>query len=97
MTSIAFSRNALAAIERFAEFLLERDAAGRTLELIANAVEILRRHPYIGRRVEGGLRELVISRGRTGYIALYEFAPLRDQIVIFAVRHQLEAGYSADD
>jgi hypothetical protein len=34
-------------------------------------VDILKRHPEIDRPVEDGLRELVISRGRTGYVALY--------------------------
>lgn len=70
------------------------DAAGRTLELVYNAIEILRRHPYIGRKVQNGLRELVISRGRTGYVALYEFDPTRDRIVVLKLRHQLEAGYA---
>lgn len=96
MTKLSFSRAALADGERFAEFLMERDPEGAasTLELIANAVEVLRRHPLIGRRVESGLRELVISRGRTGSVALYEFDPNRDEIIVHRLRHQLEAGYT---
>ena len=47
----------------------------------------------IGRPAEHGLRELVISRGRTGYIALYSFETAQDCILILAVRHQREAGY----
>jgi hypothetical protein len=37
------------------------------VELIEEAVTLLRRHPLIGRPVEQALRELVISRGKTGY------------------------------
>lgn len=95
MTTLWFSRRALADVERFSDFLVEHDptSAGSTLEIIANAVEVLRRHPYIGRQVQNGLRELVISRGRTGYVALYEFNSARDEITVHKLRHQLEAGY----
>ena len=50
-------------------------------------------HPEIGRKVHFGQRELVISRGRTGYLALYRFLPHIDRILILALRHQREAGY----
>ena len=54
---------------------------------------MLRSHPLIGRRVAGELRELVISRGRTGYIALYEYQPVFDRVSVRAIRHQREAGF----
>lgn len=47
----------------------------------------------MGRPVEHGLRELVISRGRTGYLALYSVEETADAILILAIRHQREAGY----
>jgi hypothetical protein len=37
----------------------------------------------------------VISRGRTGYLALYSFEATHDVALILALRHQREAGYSA--
>lgn len=46
-----------------------------------------------GRRVEGDLRELVISYGKTGFIALYRFDVQRDEVRILALRHQREIGY----
>jgi plasmid stabilization system protein ParE len=61
--------------------------------LIRSAVENLASHPLIGRRVEGDLRELVISYGATGYIALYRFDIQRDQVRVLALRHQREVGY----
>jgi len=96
MTTLSFSRMALTDLERFSQFLIERDPdnAETSVEGIINAVEVLRRHPYIGRPIEGGLRELVISRGRSGYVALYAFDPLRDEILVHKLRHQLEAGYT---
>jgi len=39
------------------------------------------------------LRELVISRGCTGYVALYRFEEDQDAVLILAIRHQREAGY----
>jgi plasmid stabilization system protein ParE len=60
---------------------------------IRSAVESLASHPLIGRRVEGDLRELVISYGATGYIALYRFDIQRDQVRVLALRHHREIGY----
>ena len=44
-------------------------------------------------RTEAELRELVISYGRTGYVALYRFVVSRDEVRILALRHQRELGY----
>jgi plasmid stabilization system protein ParE len=95
MTTLWFSRRALKDLERLVDFMLEHDedSAERVFSLITNAVEILARHPEIGRPVEKPLRELVISRERTGYIALYAFDAKADQATIHAVRHQRESGY----
>jgi plasmid stabilization system protein ParE len=92
---VRFSERALADIERIFEFLAERDpfAARRAGEAIIDATAVLQRHPMIGRPVEGNLRELVISRGRSGYAALYRFSPETDAIEVLAIRHQCEAGY----
>lgn len=49
--------------------------------------------PLIGRPVEHGLRELVVSRGRTRYVALYSFREDDDVVLALAIRHQREAGY----
>lgn len=48
----------------------------------------------IGRPVEEDLRELVISRGKSGYVALYGFFETEDVVLVVAVRHQREAGFS---
>jgi len=99
MTSVAYAPAALGDLEQLTDFLLDIDAGAAidTVELVQSAVEILRLHPLIGRPVEAGLRELVISRGRSGYLALYAFDPLRDRVTVLAVRHQREAGYASPD
>lgn len=96
MARLSYSARAFADLERLTDFLLETDppATARTVDLIAEAVTILERHPLIGRPVADGLRELVVSCGRTGYVALYSHEPAHDAVLILAVRHQREAGYA---
>jgi hypothetical protein len=53
--------------------------------------------PRIGRPAEQGLRELVISRGKTGYVALYRYDATADRVLVLALRHQPEAGYEDED
>jgi plasmid stabilization system protein ParE len=43
--------------------------------------------------VRGALRELVISSGKTGYVALYRLQRGLDEVQLLAVRHQREAGF----
>ena len=95
MAKLIYSGRALADLERLSDFLAESDpvAATETVGLIEEAIAVLRRHPLIGRPVEHELRELLISRGRTGYVALYSFEESQEAVLIHAIRHQREAGY----
>lgn len=95
MAKVVYSRNAVANLEAVFVFLLEHDAnaAAASAAAIREAVEMLARHPLIGQRIEGEVRELVISFGKTGYVALYRFLPMRDEIRILAIRHQRELDY----
>ncbi len=97
MARLIYTANALADLGRLTDFLLEADppAALETVELITEAIDILERHPEVGRPVDQILRELVISRGRTGYVALYSHEEREDCILILAIRHQREAGYDS--
>ena len=94
MTKVFYSQGALADMERLAEFLLAKDphAAAETGRILMEAITMLTSHPLVGRIVESGLRELVISRGQSGYVALYRFDADSDQVFILAVRHQRELG-----
>jgi plasmid stabilization system protein ParE len=95
MARISYAFQALADLERISDFLVEsgQDAVA-VLDLIDEAAAILPRHPFIGRQVEAGLRELVISQGHTGYVALYSVEAEYDAILVLAIRHQREAGWN---
>lgn len=98
MARLIYTEAALEDLERLADFLVasEPAAAEATIDLIARAVSILEDNPLIGRPVESPLRELVISRGRTGYVALYSHEITHDVVLVAAIRHQREAGYLDD-
>lgn len=95
MAKVIYSAEALADLERIIEFLLlsSPTAAAAAISQIRSAVDILEAHPRVGRRVDGHRRELVISYGAAGYLALYRH-DLRPEIVrVLRIRHQREAGY----
>lgn len=96
MARVTYTTAALEDLERLADFLLQDDpaAALETIDLVTGAIEVLAKHPLVGRATSENLRELVISRGRSGYLALYDFEDDFDLIVVLGRRHQREAGYS---
>jgi len=68
-TRVVLAQRALADLERLTDFLLKADApasAAETLPILQSGLAVPREHPLIGRKVEHDLRELVMSRGRTG-------------------------------
>ncbi len=95
MAQIRLARRAQADLDRLFEFLVshEPQLAGAAIGGILETIAILQRHPLIGRMVQGDLRELVISRGKSGYVALYRYLEPRDLVRVLAIRHQREAGY----
>lgn len=97
VAQVVYSENALANLGRAFEFLAEHDpgAARNAAAAIGEAVATLANHPLLGRRMTGELRELVISYGKTGYVALYRFVPAWNQVRILAIRHQRELDYPA--
>lgn len=96
MTRLVFAPRALADLERLSDFLAEVDpaAAAATIGILIDGLSILKQHPLMGRFAEAGLRELVISRGRSGYVALYRYDVESDTALVMAVRHQREGGYA---
>ncbi len=98
MTRWLLSNQAADDLERLCDFLLSSDPAQAldTVTIITDALAILENHPQVGRPVTHGMRELVISRGRTGYLALYQYDPAAEVAIVLALRHQRESGYSSD-
>ncbi len=58
------------------------------LALLETSPKIGRPHPDLDE-----LRELVISFGDLGYVALYRYEPEQDTVYVVAFRHRKEAGY----
>jgi plasmid stabilization system protein ParE len=95
VATVVYSTRALDHIERAFQFLRDKnpDAALHAVIAIKSAVENLAAHPLVGRRLEGDLRELIISYGHSGYVALYRFVIARDEVRMLAIRHQREVGF----
>ena len=95
MAAVVYSARALDHLDRTFEFLAQTDpsAALNSATAIQSAVSTLAAHPLIGRRIEGEIRELVISFGKSGYLALYRFIPHLDVVRVLAIRHQRELDY----
>ncbi len=96
MAAVRYTERSLADLERLTDFLAESDPRGAkdTARSIVEAFDVLHRHPEIGRPGDNDFRELMISRGRTGYVALYSYDEGDDAVVVHAIRHQREAGYA---
>ena len=96
MPRVFLSQAAFDDLLRLEEFLAESEdpMAGELLDFILDALHVLTHQPGIGRPVEGGLRELIISRRRSGYLARYEFDQARDLVLVARIRHQRESGYA---
>ena len=65
------------------------------MEVIGNSVRLLHEFPFTCRKTDPGkpfLRELLISFGRSGYVALFEIDD-GSTVTITAVRHQREEDY----
>jgi plasmid stabilization system protein ParE len=92
---LVFAPRALLDIERLTEFLIESEpkTANATASLLFGGLRVLKDHPLIGRPAERGYRELLISHGRSGYVALYKYDIERDTAIVLAIRHQRESGF----
>ena len=98
MARVQITVRALADLERLFDFLAEHNPklARERMLSVRRALELLADHPLLGRQAEDGRRELILSRGRFGYVAKYRWVPAEDVILILTVRHQLEAGYKEE-
>lgn len=94
---VRYTKAAREDLRRLYAFLLEHDlkAARRALDSISKGIELLREFPFTCRKAAPDnpfLRELVISFGAAGYIALFEIED-NETVTILAVRHQREDDY----
>lgn len=96
--NVRFTAEAQQDIKRLYEFILERDDSGYgtaqgALNAIRTAVDSLKHNPFSCRKTHTPfLRELVISFGAAGYVALFEIED-NQTVTILAIRHQREEDY----
>lgn len=97
MASINYTPNFWEGMARLTEFLGSLSGPEQALiayDIIIQALQALVNHPRIGRvSSQSDFRELVISYGNTGYIALYQYNQLTDMVTLVAIRHQREVDY----
>jgi plasmid stabilization system protein ParE len=100
---VRLTRQAQADLQRLFDFIIERELASstgdlevaeRALTAIRTGFDTLRAMPFTCRKAGDSpfLRELVISFGATGYVALFEIID-EQEVVIAAVRRQREDDY----
>lgn len=94
---VRFAPAAAEDLQRLFYFLAEQDltAAERARAVIGQAIEVLQTFPFICRKASPEnpfLRELVISFGSYGYVALFEVEGPK-MVTVLAVRHQREDDY----
>ena len=98
MAHVEVATRALADLERLFDFLAEHNPklARERIISVRRAFELLADHPLLGREAEEGRRELILSRGKFGYVAKCRWLADQNIVLILAVRHQMEAGYKGD-
>jgi plasmid stabilization system protein ParE len=98
MARVEVTTRALADLERLFDFLAKHDPklAPERIISVRRAFELLADHPLLGREAEDGRRELILSRGRFGYVVKCRWFADQDIVLILAVRIQMEAGYKGD-
>ena len=94
---VRYTRAARDDLLRLYGFLLEQDiaVAQRAMDVIEQSLELLQSFPFTCRKADPDnpfLRELLVSFGTSGYVALYEIEGDR-HVTILAVRHQREDDY----
>jgi plasmid stabilization system protein ParE len=95
--NVRFTPEALDDLVRLFDFHADHDIdlARRSNEAIRHAISLLQEFPFSGRKVDDQmpfLRELLISFGNAGYVALFEIEN-DTQVTVLAVRHQRESDY----
>lgn len=86
-------------IERLEDFLREGGdpTALDLLDFLLDGLDVLAHQPGIGRPVGQGLRELILTRGKSGYLARYEWRRDAGRVLVLRIRHQRETGYTDDE
>lgn len=97
MPRVIITQGAAHGLERCRLFLAEKNprATRKAGQAIEQQFTLLEKNPDIGRPLNDfpELRELIITFGESGYVALYRHELETETIYILAFRHQKETGY----
>lgn len=96
MTQLELLPELVADLDRIVEHLLRHEVAdiGERIDEILSGLDLLLKHPSIGRPLADGRRELVLGRGARGYVARYRHETSIDTVFVLALRAQREAGFA---
>ncbi len=96
---VRFTEEAREDLIRLFDFLiqLDLDVALRARQTIEDSLKLLEQFPFTCRKAADGshgprLRELIISFGATGYVALFEVDDAMT-VTVLALRHQREEDF----
>ena len=96
---VRFTHEANEDLLRLFDFLLQLDVdvALRARQTIEDSLKLLEQFPFTCRKAANGahgprLRELIISFGATGYVALFEIDDATT-VTVLAIRHQREEDF----
>ena len=91
-----FAFDALADLDDLWSFLVQQgDPLSLALfDFVEEGLQVLTHQPGIGRPVGAGLRELILSRGKSGYLVKYRYLPDLATVRVLRIRHQRESGYT---
>ncbi len=97
MTRVILAPGVRSDFDRIFDFVFTHapDHAAVRIQAIIDAIDILQSSPLIGRPVAFSQRELIISTGASGYLALYRYDAVADVAYVLAVRSQRERGYKS--
>lgn len=86
-------------LEDLVDFLLQHhdpDAVD-LVGFVLSGLDVLTHQPGIGRPVGDGLRELILHRGKSGYLVKYRYLPSLASVRVLRIRHQRQSGYTLKD
>ena len=100
---VIYSREAVEDLEQLFDHVLDRelhsptgdlDIAARAITAVQQACQLLVHSPFSCRKAGDSafVRELIITFGGSGYVALFEIRDAQ-QVIIGAIRHQNESDY----
>jgi len=99
IATIDYAERAGDDIDRLDAFLAQQDSPlqGHLALFLAKAITILASQPGIGRPAKDACRELIVHRGRSGYLVRYRYNRDQQTVTILRIRHQNESGYTLDE